>query len=193
LLFQLLESLDVKTKALAYCFAGGLLLGSFYWSAVTYGAVTVMQVLGHQQGLQMMRRTDPLLLLLGLPTIPACLLLLRTVPWENFLVVLWRHYLSRLIPFRWLTDTSNWPAREAIVDSSSEGHEFPRFLCASLTLPTVAAMTGQLLFPKVRTNTRRILLGALAYLGLKGLLSVSYTEMKYMRACHRMVKNYEGD
>ncbi|KAF3848471.1 hypothetical protein F7725_014968 [Dissostichus mawsoni] len=45
--------------------AVGVVVGSVYWSAVTYGAVV-----GHKKGLHVMERADPLFLLMGLPTIP---------------------------------------------------------------------------------------------------------------------------
>lgn len=57
-----------------------------------------MQVYGHRQGLQAMRLTDPPLLLLGLPTIPLCLVLAKAVQWESRLLMLWRNHISRL-PF----------------------------------------------------------------------------------------------
>ncbi|KAK2166411.1 hypothetical protein LSH36_39g02067 [Paralvinella palmiformis] len=53
--------------------AGGIFLGSMYWTAVTYGAVTVMQ-----EGLNVMEKADPLFLLIGLPTIPVMLILGET-------------------------------------------------------------------------------------------------------------------
>ena len=51
------------------------MVGSIYWTAVTYGAVTVMQVVGHKEGLDVMERADPLFLLIGLLTIPVMLIL----------------------------------------------------------------------------------------------------------------------
>ena len=55
--------------------AAGIMVGSIYWTAVTYGAVTVMQVVGHKEGLDVMERADPLFLLIGLLTIPVMLIL----------------------------------------------------------------------------------------------------------------------
>ncbi|GAA57274.1 E3 ubiquitin-protein ligase MARCH5 [Clonorchis sinensis] len=195
LFYLILETMDSRTRVLSYYLAGGLVIGSFYWSAVTYGAVTVMQVLGHQKGLQQMERMDPLILLLTLPVIPVGLLVAKAVPWENCLRSLWRQYISRLSFIRWLTCKAwpRWPMREGAVEPGPEGYEFPRLLCSALALPTIASMTGRLVFPRVRSDTHRLLLGGLTYLGIKGLLSVSYQEMRYMRTCHRMVKNYEGE
>ncbi|KAA3671047.1 uncharacterized protein DEA37_0004515, partial [Paragonimus westermani] len=96
LAYLILESVDSKTRVLSCYFAGGLVVGSVYWSAVTYGAITVMQVLGHHQGLQVMENMNPLALLVCLPTIPICLILAKAIPWENFLQKLWRQYISRL-------------------------------------------------------------------------------------------------
>lgn len=102
--YLLLEAIDGRTRVLSYYLAGGLILGSFYWSAVTYGAITVMQVVGHRHGLRTMEQADPLLLLFGLPTIPVCLLLAKTIPWERALRLLWRHHIRRWAIVRWLSN-----------------------------------------------------------------------------------------
>ncbi len=53
------------------CLLGGMLVGCLYWSAVTYGAVTVMQVYGHERGLDAMESINPVVLLTGLPPFPS--------------------------------------------------------------------------------------------------------------------------
>ncbi|KAF5400228.1 Membrane-associated RING-CH protein 5A, partial [Paragonimus heterotremus] len=193
LAYLILESVDSKTRVLSCYFAGGLVVGSVYWSAVTYGAITVMQVLGHHQGLQVMENMNPLALLVCLPTIPICLILAKAIPWEKFLQKLWRQYISRLGLVRRLTETPTWPVRERAVEPAPDGYELPRLFCSALVLPTIATMTGRLLFRRTRSDTYRTVLGGLTYLGIKGILSVSYREIRYMRACHRIVKNYEGN
>ena len=60
------------------------MVGSIYWTAVTYGAVTVMQVVGHKEGLDVMERADPLFLLIGLLTIPVMLILGKMIRWEDY-------------------------------------------------------------------------------------------------------------
>lgn len=70
--------------------AAGAFVASLYWTAVTYGSVTVLQVLGQdavgsivfvfellnnvllflRQGLEMLESTDSIFLLISLPAIP---------------------------------------------------------------------------------------------------------------------------
>lgn len=45
----------------------------------------VLQVFGHKDGLDMLERTDPLVLLFALPAIPAALILGRMICWEDML------------------------------------------------------------------------------------------------------------
>jgi len=42
-----MDSLDALISRVCPFVAAGLVVGSIYWTAVTYGAVTVMQVRGH--------------------------------------------------------------------------------------------------------------------------------------------------
>lgn len=46
----------------------------------------VLQVFGHKNGLDMLERADPLVLLIGLPAIPAGLILGRMICWEEMLL-----------------------------------------------------------------------------------------------------------
>ena len=49
--------------------------GSLYWSAITYGAISLMQGVGHTRGLKIIERTDPLVAIVSLPLIPVGLVL----------------------------------------------------------------------------------------------------------------------
>lgn len=82
----IMEGVDTMIKRLSPFLAAGILVGSLYWTAVTYGAVTVLQVVGHQDGLEMMEKSDPLVLLIGLPAIPVGLVLGRMVRWEDMIL-----------------------------------------------------------------------------------------------------------
>ncbi len=116
--------------------AAGIMVGSIYWTAVTYGAVTVMQVrrhsqmkwfykhylilkklsisvsqvVGHKEGLDVMERADPLFLLIGLPTIPVMLILGKMIRWEDYVLRFWRKYsnklqiLNSIFPGQWWQD-----------------------------------------------------------------------------------------
>ena len=63
--------------------AGAFCVGSLYWTSVTFGAVTVMQAVGHDEGLVLMERSDPLLLLVALPLVPVVLFMGKMVRWEE--------------------------------------------------------------------------------------------------------------
>ncbi|CAF5211706.1 unnamed protein product, partial [Rotaria magnacalcarata] len=95
----LVYTLDLIERILnRFCpfLAGGILVGSVYWTAVTYGAVTIMQILGHKEGLSVMEKADPLFLLIGLPTIPIVLILGRMIRWEEAVLKFWRKHSSKL-------------------------------------------------------------------------------------------------
>lgn len=66
--------------------AAGCLVGTLYWSAVTYGAITVLQVVGQTEGLILLENTDHIFLMMTLPAIPVCLVLGRMVRWEDMIL-----------------------------------------------------------------------------------------------------------
>lgn len=111
-----LEGLDNMCKKMSPFFAAGVAVGCTYWSAVTYGAISVLQVsmltriiriipninvyclnlqvAGHKEGLEMMEGADPLVLLIVLPAIPVCLVLGRLVRWDDMIL----RFIQRRIP-----------------------------------------------------------------------------------------------
>lgn len=120
-LVYFLQQIDKALSRVSPFAAVGVVVGTVYWSAVTYGAVTVMQVseittfkkchicncnclskrplcllhmqvVGHKKGLYVMERADPLFLLMGLPTIPVVLVLGKMIRWEDYIVRLWQRY-----------------------------------------------------------------------------------------------------
>ncbi len=78
-----MDSVDALISRVCPFVAAGIVVGSIYWTAVTYGAVTVMQVAGQKEGLSVMEQADPLVLLVGLPTIPVMLILGKMIRWED--------------------------------------------------------------------------------------------------------------
>lgn len=104
--------------------AAGIVVGAIYWCAVTYGAITVMQVhflnlinyivinktnfkvVGQKEGLAVMEQADPLVLLIGLPAIPIALVVGKMVRWEDAVLHFMRRYivkiplLKHVLPFR---------------------------------------------------------------------------------------------
>ncbi|XP_077353131.1 E3 ubiquitin-protein ligase MARCHF5-like isoform X3 [Festucalex cinctus] len=94
-LVYFLQQVDRALSRVSPLAAFGVLVGTAYWSAVTYGAVAVLQVVGHKKGLTVMQRADPRFLLMALPTIPVILVLGKMVRWEDFLVRLWIRHSDR--------------------------------------------------------------------------------------------------
>lgn len=174
--------------------ASGILIGSVYWSAVTYGAVTVMQVLGNKEGLSAMEQADPLFLLVGLPTIPILLILGKMVRWEEYVVRLWRRHSSRIPLVKYLAPEEQ-DEREIEVlaerTSLSDPVSATRVLCGALILPTVATFCGKFLFGSVQSNLQRTLLGGAAFIAVKGLLKIYYRHQQCVRQVHRQILDYE--
>lgn len=85
-LIGMMEGFDAMIRRLCPFLAAGVFVGSLYWTAVTYGAITILQIVGHKEGLDMMEQTDPFMLLIGLPTIPVGLVIGRLFRWEDIVL-----------------------------------------------------------------------------------------------------------
>ncbi|CAD5111002.1 DgyrCDS353 [Dimorphilus gyrociliatus] len=161
-----LELSDKIAQKLSPILAGGIFIGSVYWTAVTYGAVTVMQVLGHKEGLNVMESADPLFLLIGLPTIPLMLVLNTET----------RQYTEYTPPI------TEYPLSAT------------RVLCGAMAFPTVATVVGKALFSNVNSNFQRTLLGGIAFVAIKGCMKIYYKQQQYLRQRQRKILNFDdGD
>lgn len=192
-LVVILDTIDTVIFRVCPFIAAGIVVGSIYWTAVTYGAVTVMQVVGHKDGLTMMEQADPLVLLVGLPTIPIMLVLGKMLRWEDqalsFLrrhackVPILRHFLpSRFVHIDILLLCNKdclclftmyyyyySYSGEDIVQSEdippmNDPVSSTRVLCGALLLPTIASICGKLFFESISSNFQRTLLVRIKYI-----------------------------
>ncbi|XP_062340363.1 E3 ubiquitin-protein ligase MARCHF5 [Osmerus eperlanus] len=169
--------------------AAGVVVGTVYWSAVTYGAVTVMQVVGHKKGLDVMERADPLFLLMGLPTIPVMLVLGKMIRWEDYLLRLWQRHSSKL---QLLLSGIGRPLPRVPADGGSGGDHLSvsRTLCGALVFPSIASLVGRLLFRRVPSSLQRTVLGGIAFVAMKGVLKVYFKQQQYLIQANRHILNY---
>uniref|UniRef100_A0A3Q3QBN7 E3 ubiquitin-protein ligase MARCHF5 n=1 Tax=Monopterus albus TaxID=43700 RepID=A0A3Q3QBN7_MONAL len=173
LLVYFLQQVDKALSRVSPFAAVGVVAGTIYWSAVTYGAVTVMQVVGHKKGLHMMERADPLFLLFF------C---------GDYVVRLWqRIYYKRTLP-----SGSYWYLPRVPADGPGAGDHLSvsRTLCGALIFPSIASLVGRLLFGRVPSNLQRTILGGIAFVLIKGVLKVYFKQQQYIMQANRQILNY---
>ena len=96
-------------------YPGALVMGGFYWSALTMGALTMWQVnvMGVTEGWDWFAQQDNLpFFLFGLPMIPCGLILFRMVRWEEYLLQMWRHHSTRWWILRKITGGDPTPEED---------------------------------------------------------------------------------
>ncbi|KAI7793508.1 E3 ubiquitin-protein ligase MARCHF5 [Triplophysa rosa] len=191
-LVYFLQQVDRALSRASPFAAAGVVVGTVYWSAVTYGAVTVMQVVGHKKGLDVMERADPLFLLMGLPTIPVMLVLGKMIRWEDYVVRLWQRHSSKLQIFNGLVPGMGRSLPRVPVEGSYGGDHLSvsRTLCGALVFPSVANLVGRLLFRRVTSNLQRTILGGIAFVMIKGVLKVYFKQQQYLIQANRHILNY---
>jgi len=171
----------------------GIVVGSLYWSAVTFGAVSVMQVMGHKQGLEVMERSDPLFLLVGLPTIPFGLVLGKMIRWEDYLLQIWRTYSSKFWLLRKLFGSEGSAHAKRTPVETSQSLDFistSRLLVGALMLPTMATICGNYLFKRVESPFKRTLMGGAFFVGVKGVIKMYFKQQQYIRLSSREVEDF---
>lgn len=196
-IMKILDGLDLLVGRVCPLIAGGVLVGGTFWLFVTYGAVTVMTVAGHDEGWNLMEGTDPLLLLVSLPLIPIGLFLGKMVRWQEPVLKVLRMYLPHAPLTRFLLPAfSEEPELErsgaaASLPPSSDPVSVTRTFCGALIFPTIATFLGGALYPDTPSPVRRALLGGLTFIIVKGVLKVYHKQHQYIRQSRRVIGNFD--
>lgn len=170
-LLSFIEKLDHGVNKVCPFAAAGIVVGSLYWSAVTYGAVTVMQVLGHKDGLEVMEKADPLFLLVGLPTIPLALILGKMIRWEDHVLRFWRRYISKIALLSIFSPKIGNAIQGVGIHYREPAEPTPlsdpvsatRILCGGLIMPTIATLIGKVCYGFVESGLHRALLVSIVW------------------------------
>ncbi|KXJ75370.1 hypothetical protein RP20_CCG011845 [Aedes albopictus] len=217
-LANVLEGIDTLIKRISPFLTAGVIVGSVYWTAVTYGAVTVLQTVGYEEGLALMERAEPIVLLIGLPMVPVGLILGRMIRWEEFILrfLQTKSFSVRKFPMlSLLLPISNMDYDPLYAGSSLAGggpggtppaapaNPLPpgtvvtsdplsatRVLCGALLLPTVSSIVGRVFFDSIRNNFQRVLVGGFAFVVVKGVLKIYFKQKQFNRKKQRRILDY---
>ena len=188
--------------------AAAFAAGAVYWTSVSYGAFTIMQIFGSREGLELIEKGDPLFLLIVMPAIPICLVLGKLVKWEDLVLKLWRKHSKKVLDFfqnvperRYYRPTAhgqggvNQPAPQGARDPVeaaiiSDPISATRVLCGALVLPTISLMFGKVLFSKVQPSLQRTILGGISFIVCKGVLKMYFRQQQFLRTLKREIQNY---
>ena len=156
----LIEQVDGFFNRISPLATAGMLVGSLYWSAVTFGAVTLFQVLGQKTGLRIVEESDPLVLLIGLPTIPLTLIVAKMIRWQDYVLRAWRHLTPIMTKYLFPNESTEHqvPLREPTEDTVVDATSATRIICGALSLPSIAMFCGNILFNHNPSRTKRIFL-----------------------------------
>jgi len=199
-----LEKLDRMIAKVCPMMTGGIIVISLYWTAVTYGAVTVMQLMGSERGLQTLEKTDPVILLLGLPTIPIALITFKMIRWEDKVVEWLRDlYVSPRSGSRRRLEipaegeaavppaapiANEQAAQQQIIRDAASA---TRILCGALALPTIAVTVGKIVYGEtVSPPLKRAFYGAAIFVVVRGATKIYYKYKQMIRQKNRRIIDY---
>ncbi|KAG8247661.1 E3 ubiquitin-protein ligase march5 [Homalodisca vitripennis] len=172
--------------------AAGVTVGIIFWAASSYGAFTVMQIFGEEEGLSMLDRADPFVLLLFLPTIPTALISMKLVRWEDYVLSILRRgskypILRHILPSSAYNEVMG--QRIDILPQPSDVSS-TRIFVGGLFLPTIAKIFGDVFFHTEQSCLKKFLLGGLSFIAIKGALKMYYKQKTYIQHSQRRVLNH---
>lgn len=191
----ILDSGDMLIQKLCPIITGGVCVGSIYWTMVTFGAVTVMQTVGHDRSLVVMERADPMLLLVSLPLVPVGLIIGQMVRWEETVL----HFLRMTVPKTPVVRSimpsfayrPNHQGIQSRIPPMTDPISLTRIFCGALFFPTIATFLGASLYKSVPSQIKRTLLGGLTFAVVKGLLKIYHKQHQYIRTCQKQILDHQ--
>jgi hypothetical protein len=176
-------------------------ISSIYYVAFSYGLAVVGLLFGRERAGQVLATApyNPLLVFVGVPAIPALLVMLEGADLDGRGIALWRREISP-----WLSEVplvgglieTVWPTPIRVPYASSQGPESPverlaRSLSAGLLLPFAAYATGKTLFRWVKSTPKQVALGGVVFFMLKTVLKMYLRQQEFRQQGSRRVLDYE--
>ncbi|EDW27597.1 GL20188 [Drosophila persimilis] len=208
-----LDQIDQLYETVCPSVMMGTLSAGLYFAAMTFGALTLIQVFGYRVSLTLLR-DEPTVLMIVLPTIPAVLLLLRNLRWDDHLTIMWRGLRGPrpVAPREDLDEDGEIPPgapldeeyfdggppdqlgmnfldQGAIFGDEGIGSTSASFIVA-LSLPSFAVLLGHTLFSKMGNRLLAIVMGGVTFLGIKGLSRAYLRHSTMQRKRGRSVLDY---
>ncbi|KAH8373568.1 hypothetical protein KR200_001394 [Drosophila serrata] len=200
-----LNRLDKEYQRMCPSVLMGIVSGTVYFSGMSYGALTLLELSGNEIVLQLLQQ-DPILMMILLPSVPMMLLMSRRIHWDDVLVRwLRRRQRSRVPPEQMNALGEPLPGAPLDDDYFEElerhrgeveaaehlGGVTPGF-CAALSLPSIAGLLGQTLFSGIYETNKLLAigLGGLTFVVVKGVASIYLRQAQYQHRRQRSVLNY---
>lgn len=177
-----------------------VVVGSIYWCCGSFGFISIIQVMGWEEGNSLIQELDPALLIIGLPVIPIALILAKLIKWEDCILRLWKQRAFQLPrPLSILIESPPAQPRancEQILRDPgfNEPLGCTRMVCGALLLPSISALIGKIFFSSFSQHQwRRSLMGGLAFLLFKGAMKIYLRKSQYVRYSQRTIINYDSN
>ncbi|XP_037044183.1 E3 ubiquitin-protein ligase MARCHF5-like isoform X2 [Bradysia coprophila] len=185
LLVSILHEVSEVIKVCCPFLVAGVAIVILYWTSVTYGAITLLQVMGYNDGMRLLERTQPLALIVGLPSIPVALILGQFFKWEDSLSNSLLQLTGPDTSTTQIEDLSTLPLH----NEPSPPISGSRILCSALLLPTVSAIIGRA-FHSIDSNLLKTILGGLSFIAVNGTINIILRRSEYFRKRHKKILDF---
>ena len=176
MLLLLLEYTDRSVTSFAPFALTSVVASSLYWCSFSYGFFTSCQILGQRETIQLIEKSDPVVVVIGFPLIPISLIVFNSIPMERFMLQCFAiqvpqmarrlleplglyEYFRRIYP-------ANGDENLSLPKEVGTLNLIARVVCGALMLPTIALFVGKTFFSYVEDSLKRTVLVCVWYLVL---------------------------
>lgn len=189
-----LEKLELMWLKFTPSYASGIDISMIYIAAFSYGATTVMQIIGYNKAIYLMKSIPSIYLMCSLPLVPVVVsttgILQRSLArrFQELPVI------QRMFPYGTLSDNYNGDELWIAAGVNSSCFVETKVLLTYLYVPTIATIFGKTFFKSVPTTPGcRFILGGLSFLALHAISKIYLQKKRNDRCKQRQIGNWNED
>lgn len=192
LFLQVCDSIDKFINTASSILAFGAILATTYWSLLSYGAVTILQIYGNESGSAILQNTSLVISYSMLPLIPVGLVLCRFIPWIDALKKVFCLKQKRINTEEKDGNGHNDDDDDDEVENSRLSKNIRLFI-GGLALPTVAISLDRVISGAMGFEDSSIIrttVVGLAFVFCKGISKIFYEQKKQWEKNNKSIQNY---
>ncbi|KAK2712835.1 E3 ubiquitin-protein ligase MARCHF5-like [Artemia franciscana] len=194
---RFLSRMENKTGRLMTYVVPFTVAGSVYWLAMSYGAITVLEVYGITEGMYVLENMGLPGIFGGLPLIPVLVGAAKFIDWEQPVLNFLRTYVPmtpivrHMLPIFNFKPGKDQELRVAYVPPKPDFETaIVRNASGAILFPTCCVLCGNVFFGSVQGSLTRVVLGGLLYLFAKSSFRIFLLQARYVRRHTRRVLSW---
>lgn len=200
IILQIFDFIDQFLNVTSTVATVGSLITAAYWSSLSYGLLTMLQIYGSDEGIDMIKNNNIIISATVLPSIPIVLILSRFIKWEKTIEKFFPSCFQYKTSFYY--KKSQYEINNRFDDNDENELENSKILkkirlvIGGLALPSLAVLFDKIIFNYLVGSNKsssliRTTMVGLTFVGVKGIAKMIYRQKKSWEEENKSIQDYK--